>query len=191
MSWRSNEYVGAFRFGIQLLSLLTLLVAPLILWGWIAFSPLSKLLALRIFTVPSIEILSMSVEKETADKAKDKTKNAVILKFGSVEKLDEEPRYYLVASRSYKSDAEKEAISREANRLLENYDRDVELGLKKSGDPIVPAYGETAVYQKSTPLGSFTGFVLHLLLALICLALYFPLFRAIINLFRSRKKRRS
>jgi len=50
----------------------------------------------------------------------------------------------------------------------------------------IPDYSGTAVYGRYTKLGSWVIVPINIILFVVCLALYFPLIWAIINLFRRR-----
>lgn len=50
-----------------------------------------------------------------------------------------------------------------------------------------PDYYGRAVYGQHTKIGNFIVIPINIILVIVCLALYFPLFKAIFNLFRRKK----
>ncbi len=210
----SNEYVRSFKFGFKLISFVFLLAVPFWLWfRLLAWQ--DKLSGTRIFSVLPMEIVEVYTARPIGNlylvsapggaqyEVEDPGTSASVTTKLQSSYLVGQPlpiyevvvagvlggtKLYVVTNRVGRDYAEREVgISKKLEEVANSY-RDAFSNLPESFNRVPGSY-KTISNRKLTILGSFFITTLRLLSSIACLALYFPLVRAIVNLFRKRRSK--
>lgn len=177
-----NEYTKAFIFGVKLMILLCFLAVPPII-GFTVGSWVDALT--RQFPLLYTPELNVTQVQNFEFKYKPN-------EWSKMDVTSGETIYFTVNRRIANGD-EYNSVTREVLDIINDtysvkktdvIGRDTKE--TKGVSYNFPSYKGTAVYGHHTKIGDFVVVPINIALTIICLALYFPLLRAIINLFRRK-----
>lgn len=183
-----NEYLKTFLFGLRLIVLLPCLALPLMvgsmIQSWIDnISQKSSLLY-----VPELKITAIQDFEPTSDS--NSWRKIGLTSGKTIHFKTSRPIDLLSKEWEQTTDEVIDLINNEYSvKRIPIKDKDTQE--QKGIIYIIPDYSGTAVYGRHTKLGSWLVTPITIALFVVCLAAYFPLVRAIINLFRRRSVSKS
>lgn len=178
-----NEYLKAFLFGIRLIALLSCLALPLMIGSMIGswIDNISK--NFPLLYVPELKITSVQDFEPTYDV--DSWRKVGLTSGKTIFFKTSRPIDLLSKEWEEATDEVIDLINNEysVKRIpIKDQDTQAQKGVIYN----FPEYYGTAVYGRHTKIGSWIITPIYIALFVVCFAAYFPLVRAIINLFRRR-----
>ncbi|MDD5174009.1 MAG: hypothetical protein PHV48_04210 [Candidatus Omnitrophica bacterium] len=177
-----TEYVRAFKFGIRLVVLLSCLAAPIIIGVAVSSGVNSVMEKISFLYTPELKILSIQNFEYRYKPA-----------YWSSVDLTSGEKIYFSLSRQYKGNEWKKVTDEVISLINNTYSVkkidviDPDTKTKEGVRYTFPDYYGTATYGQNTQLGTLIIAPVNIALFIICLALYFPIFKGIFNLFRRKK----
>jgi len=171
-----KQYKGSFFFGFKLVILLSLfLVVPFI--AYMVSSTVDNITQkIPFLYISPLRITSMqNYEFEIKPKY-----------WGDAPLTSGQTLYFSI-NRRLKNLDEYEAAQKEAVELINNTYSVKQITVEKGIIYSFPDYYGTAIYGRHTSIGNFVIVPFNIILVILCLASYFPLFKAIFNLFRFKR----
>lgn len=186
-----KEYKSTFMFGTKLLILLSLFLLPPVIGftlGGLFSSTLEKFSATY---TPELEVLGIqSFPYASNKKSLGKIKATYTQNSGQ--------EIFVLLSRKPTNEYEQNQVLNTLNSIMNDNSTQKIVG-KDIFDEVSPDkdsnnyfhykfenWGNTAVYGNSTALGGWLNGIFFFVLTIICIALYFPLVKALINLFKRK-----
>ncbi len=178
-----NEYLESFIFGSKVITLLLMLALPVVLWGWLMRGLIPRVIQASLFKSSPVVVLGVYKDEGSAKKERDKNRGRVVYK---VTYENGETSYVLTSGGSLADDQEQE-LETLLGQLRKDY-QDAFSELPVSLEGKIPLSKRIVIDRKTNTFGKVAEIFFRVFGSILCLALYFPLSRAIIKFFKKRKQ---
>jgi hypothetical protein len=178
-----NEYLESFVFGSKVITLLLVLALPVVLWGWLMLGLVPRVIQSSLFESPPVVVLGVYRDEVAAKKDRNKSRGRVVYEV-TYENGD---RSYVLTSGGNLPDDQEEELGALLGRLREDYQRVF------SESPVwfegkIPLSRRIVIDRKTSTSGRVAEIFFRVFGTIFCLALYFPLGKAIIKFFKKKKE---
>lgn len=178
-----SEYIKSFCFGFKLLLLITALALPVIL-GYNCISKISNLIEKKTIFYNQALKLMLITDEDIKEKV---TKTGYYVYEVTTDKFW--PKVKVLTNRTIKDDWEEKRLIEETYKFIYDEYSKINPDRTKEGFDywVIPDYKETIIYGDYTRLGNIINGINIFFFTIFSLALYFPIIKAIINIFKQRK----
>ncbi len=177
-----NEYLDSFVFGTKLVTLFSTLALPVLLWGWLMLGLVPRVIQTSLFESPPVVVLGVYKDEGSAKKDRDKSRGRVVYE-ATYE--NGETSYVLMGGGDVPENQE-QTLEALLGRLRVEY-QDAFSQPPVSLEGKVPLSKRILIDRKTNTLGRAAEMFFRVSGTIFCLALYFPLGRALIKFFKKKK----
>lgn len=179
-----KEYIRSFKFGFKLLLLITLLIIPPLFCLSIGSLPYKIFEKTPLYIKPLKITHIWAADSIDSIRGEDLREKDIAISFD----LKSGKKLIVKIDRDAKGEKEKEEIRERMNTEFSLTYANKEM-LEEIEKPLGYEKDITVIWGGLNLFGNIVNGILVTLIVIFCLALYFPIIKAIIKLFKSRKKK--